>query len=109
VNEKEIAKRIAVAKARALGPLDESWPWFYLSFADDERFNGACVLQAPDELAVTPRAHLLGIAGRGEVLIIQMTDKMLATIPEDLRNVKLDEKTVRGRLGGETLGAQRGE
>jgi hypothetical protein len=42
--------------------------WWYLSFADDERFRGACVVEASDFLSAVMVTHVHRINPGGQVL-----------------------------------------
>jgi hypothetical protein len=44
-------------------------PWWYISFADETGFLGACQVQADSELGAAARANELGISPGGQYLI----------------------------------------
>ncbi len=82
----------------ARGPVNESTPWWWLSFADpglpkDAQFLGVAVLQAPTMEAAVPRASLLGINPGGEVQIVGPLPRTLRVLPE-LANRLLDRAEV---------------
>ena len=45
--------------------------WFYLSFASEDSFLGACVVRAESVAGAITKSHLLGINPGGEVLAIE--------------------------------------
>jgi hypothetical protein len=83
---------LAKAKARHVSPTD---PWWYLSFADDPGFLGACIVQAQDQLAAVSVAHNLRINPGGQVLMLPMNDTLLAEYPMADRNRLLTAQELR--------------
>lgn len=51
--------------------------WFYLSFAEDEKFNGAVVIKAHGIGDACMKCHQLGISPGGEVLGFPIPDDEL--------------------------------
>jgi hypothetical protein len=95
--------KIALAKARAqhVSPTD---PWWYLSFAGEEGFRGACIVQAQDALAAVAVSHHLGINPHGEVMMLQTNEEVLADFPLADRNRLLTEEELRQKHGAKTYG-----
>jgi hypothetical protein len=72
--------------------------WFYLSFADDEGFRGACVVEALDELDAVLVAHEHGINPGGEVMLLPTP----GNVPGPLPTYRLLSRAELGE--GKTLG-----
>jgi hypothetical protein len=60
--------------------------WFYLSYADDNRFRGGCYLQGFGPASVALRASIEGISPGGEVRIFPIPRWAEYQIPADARN-----------------------
>lgn len=69
----------------------EPMRWFYLSFADDDGFRGAAIVEAKGILGATLYCNLLGINPGGEVMAIPIPEDQLADIPKDAKDVLLSK------------------
>jgi len=74
--------------------------WWWLSFADEEKFLGVVVLQAPDGLTAVKVAHLLGVNPGGEVAVMQLEPK-----PEQGTLLCLHQNRLLNRSEAEALDA----
>lgn len=60
--------------------------WMYLSYAGDDGFHGACVVQGGDVVEAAAEARRLGISPGGQVLGVPVPDDVISRIPETDRN-----------------------
>jgi hypothetical protein len=72
--------------------INEPHGWWYLSFAGNEGFRGACIVEARGVLSAVARCHQLGINPHGEVLGIPISSDQLHRIPSDSRNILLTQE-----------------
>jgi len=72
--------------------LNQPLRWFYLSFAVDDRFYGAAIVEAPGEAHAIQRTHQLGINPGGEVAIFAVPDG--APLPEAAKNRLLSKSDI---------------
>lgn len=61
-------QRIALAYDELKNWDGKSGHWYWLSFADEEGFHGACIVKAPSLLTAVPVAHIRGCKSHGQVL-----------------------------------------
>lgn len=59
---------------------------FYLSFASEEGWLGACIVEEGTALAAIARTHLLGINPGGQIEIFEVTGELIADFPPSVRN-----------------------
>ncbi len=96
-------QRIRLALARAHN-ITAGMPWWYLSFADEGQFLGACLVQAPDALAAPARAHVLGINPGGQCMILEVTEIDKSPFTPEHRNRLLSKEELVNKFGGKTIG-----
>lgn len=88
LTDKEFAKRTEEVFAQeSLEPMR----WFYLSFAGDEGFRGACIIEARGILGAVSRCNVLGINPGGEVMAIPVPEDQVKDIPEGATDVLLSK------------------
>lgn len=95
--------KIALAKAKSRHVSADD-PWWYLSFADEPGFLGACIVQAPDGLAAVSVSHNLQINPGGQVLILQANESILSKFPMADRDRLLTEQELRQNHGAKSYG-----
>jgi hypothetical protein len=78
--------------------LTEPLRWFYLSFADDERFRGAVIVEAHGVAHAIELTHKLGINPSGEVAVFEVPEG--APLPPDAAKNRLLSKRDLDRLFG---------
>jgi hypothetical protein len=71
--------------------------WFYLSFAGDDRFNGAVIVEAPGEMHALERVHKLGISPGGQVAIFAVPEGK--HVPDAAKNRLLSKTDLERLLG----------
>lgn len=61
--------------------------WWWLSFADEEGFRGACLVQGMGQVDAISRAWVLKINPGGEVASVgPLTVDVIERVPEDWKN-----------------------
>ena len=75
--------------------------WFYISFADDERFYGAVIVEAPGEAHALQLTHELGINPGGEAAIFAVPDG--APVPDGAKNRLLSKRDLEHVFGAENM------
>lgn len=72
-------ERVGTGQGRAERALWREWrgyyrgmPYYWLSFADDERFRGAAIVEAPHLWAALPEANRRGLNPGGECLAMEI-------------------------------------
>jgi hypothetical protein len=91
VTEQEIQDRIKVDLA------EEGDGWFYLSFADEDGFRGACFVAGNNIGQAAHTAHVLGINPGGQVRGMGPLSptELNQMVPEQYRNILLDAQIMR--------------
>lgn len=74
-----------------------SGSWYWLSFADPNKpagtqFNGACIVQAPSELAAVAVASARGCNPHGEVVFLPIPDSLVSEIADKWKYRVLDRQ-----------------
>lgn len=59
--------------------------WWYLSFATDDGFRGAFIVEAIDILSAVGRVNQLGQNPGGQVMGVPLPEEELAKVPESYR------------------------
>lgn len=77
----------------------EPMRWVYLSFADADGFRGGCVVEAKGIIGAVARCNVLGINPGGEVMLADIPDEVLASIPDDAKDVLLSRERLREVFG----------
>jgi hypothetical protein len=99
LSDKEFEERTAALFAQeATEPLR----WYYLSFAGEEGFRGACIVEARGMLGAVSRCNVLGINPGGEVMGMPVPDGQLASLTEDAKNVLLSREKLTEIFGDMT-------
>jgi hypothetical protein len=89
LTDDEFTKRTAEVLAQeSLEPTQ----WFYLSFAGEEGFRGACIVEANGILSAVLHCNILGINPGGEVMAIPVPEDQVKDIPEGATNVLLSKE-----------------
>lgn len=71
--------------------------WFYLSFADDDQFLGAAIVEAVGEMHAIEYAHRLGINPGGQVAVWTVPEG--APVPDAAKNRLLSKRDLEALLG----------
>jgi hypothetical protein len=66
--------------------------WYYLSFADDEKFRGGVIIEGFSDLDAVSRSHMCGLNPGGEVMMIPVPNVYIP--PEKFRNRLLSKDDV---------------
>lgn len=76
MTEEERFARIeaAVRSEREAKPERSTWPWWWLSFADEEGFRGVCVVRAPGVASAMVLTHAMQINPGGQVEASELLD-----------------------------------
>lgn len=78
--------------------------WFYMSFVDD-KFLGACLVQAPDERGAIIESKNRGCNPGGEVMVVWIEPEY-GEPPKELQNVLFTDKEEMSRRFATWLGPQ---
>lgn len=81
--------------------LSQPLRWFYLSFADDDGFRGAIIVNARGEMHAVQRCHDLGINPGGQVAIFDIPDG--APRPEGVEDRLLSKRDLDRIFGAENM------
>ena len=90
MNRKQFAKR---TQELLRAERSEPYQWHYCSFAGEEGFRGAVVLQAHGIIECAIRARSLGANPGGELLAVPIEDESILP-PEQFRNRLLSKEEV---------------
>jgi hypothetical protein len=74
--------------------------WFYLSFADDDGFHGAVIVEARGEAHALQQCHRLGINPGGQVALFAVPED--APLPDAAKNRLLSKEDLE-RIFGELV------
>lgn len=75
--------------------------WFYLSFADDDGFRGAAIVEAPGEAHAIQLTHTLGINPGGQVAMFAVPDG--APVPDAAKNRLLSKRDLDRLFGAKNM------
>jgi hypothetical protein len=95
--------RQAAPAPRAPGESCHAMEWFFISFADNARFLGGCVVRARGPRDAINRTSKLGIYPGGEAMCQALPEDQMHRVPTDLRNRLLTEWEVMEKLQGEPV------
>jgi hypothetical protein len=71
--------------------LSQPLRWFYLSFADDQAFRGAAIVEAHGPAHAMELTHRLGINPGGQVAAWELPEQIAATLPAEAKNRLLNK------------------
>ena len=94
MREQQIRER---AKDLLLKESSEPLRWFYISYADEEGFRGAVIVEAHGWLSAVKRSRELGISPGGQALGREIPEEALIKLPEDMKNRLLTRAEIEER------------
>jgi hypothetical protein len=81
--------------------LSQPLRWFYLSFADDDGFRGAVIIEARGQAHALQATHKLGINPGGQVMTWEIREG--APLPEAVKNRLLSKEDLDRLYGSENM------
>lgn len=88
----EMIQKIAEAREAARLPLPDDAPWWWLSFADAERFRGLVITRGTSFIDAVARTHKLGISPGGQVAGSEIPPRVLAMLLPEVRDRLLSKE-----------------
>jgi hypothetical protein len=83
--------------------LSQPLRWFYLSYADDDGFRGALILEAHGEMHAIELAQRLGLSPGGQVVVWEVPEDVAATLPAAAKGRLLSKPDLERLFGEKTV------